>query len=134
MSGLIPQPFIDDLLHRTDLVELIDSYVPLKKRGTSHIACCPFHNEKSPSFNVVAKKQFYHCFGCGVSGNAISFIMSYLNQGFTEAIETLATRLGLTVPREGQSEKINQSQDLYKLLADVNLYYQNNLKQEGQLA
>ena len=102
MSGLIPQPFIDDLLHRTDLVELIDSYVPLKKRGTSHVACCPFHNEKSPSFNVVAKKQFYHCFGCGASGNAISFVMNYQNLGFIDAVETLATRLGLTVPREGQ--------------------------------
>lgn len=134
MSGLIPQPFIDDLLHRTDLVELIDSYVPLKKRGTSHIACCPFHNEKSPSFNVVAKKQFYHCFGCGVSGNAISFIMAYLNQGFTEAVDTLATRLGLTVPREGQAEKHNSSHDLYKLLADVSLHYQKQLKNDGKVA
>lgn len=134
MSGLIPQPFIDELLHRTDLVELIDSYVPLKKRGNSHTACCPFHNEKSPSFNVVARKQFYHCFGCGASGNAISFIMNYLNQGFPEAIETLATRLGLTVPREGTNEKTNASHDLYKLLAEVSLYYQKKLKYEGQQA
>jgi DNA primase len=134
MSGLIPQPFIDDLLHRTDLVELIDSYVPLKKRGTSHVACCPFHNEKSPSFNVVAKKQFYHCFGCGASGNAISFVMNYLNQGFPEAIDTLATRLGLTVPKEGQGEKSNVSNDLYKLLANISLYYQKKLKHEGQIA
>lgn len=134
MSGLIPQPFIDDLLHRTDLVELIDSYVPLKKRGNSHVACCPFHNEKSPSFNVVAKKQFYHCFGCGASGNAISFVMNYMNQGFTDAVETLATRLGLTVPREGKTEKSNASNDLYKLLTEVNLYYQKKLKHEGQIA
>ncbi|WP_298622037.1 DNA primase [uncultured Legionella sp.] len=134
MSGLIPQPFIDDLLHRTDLVELIDSYVPLKKRGTSHIACCPFHNEKSPSFNVVAKKQFYHCFGCGAAGNAISFIMNYLNQGFIDAVETLATRLGLTVPREGQVEKNNTSNDLYKLLSQVSLHYQKKLKHDGQIA
>ncbi len=134
MSGLIPQPFIDDLLHRTDLVELIDSYVPLKKRGTSYVACCPFHNEKSPSFNVVAKKQFYHCFGCGVSGNAISFVMGYMNQGFTEAVDTLATRLGMTVPRDGQVDKNNSSQDLYKLLAEVNLYYQKQLKHEGTIA
>lgn len=134
MSGLIPQPFIDDLLYRTDLVELIDSYVPLKKRGNSHIACCPFHNEKSPSFNVVAKKQFYHCFGCGASGNAISFVMNYLNQGFIDAVETLATRLGLTVPREGQTEKNNASSDHYKLLSAVSLYYQKILKQEGQSA
>lgn len=134
MSGLIPQPFIDDLLHRTDLVELIDSYVPLKKRGNSHVACCPFHNEKSPSFNVVAKKQFYHCFGCGASGNAISFVMNYLNQGFVDAVETLATRLGLTIPRDKQTEKNNPSQDLYKLLSAVSLYYQKKLKYEGQPA
>ncbi|MGC1181561.1 DNA primase [Legionella sp.] len=134
MSGLIPQPFIDELLQRTDLVELVDSYVPLKTRGTSHIACCPFHNEKSPSFNVVAKKQFYHCFGCGASGNAISFVMNYLNQGFIDAIETLATRLGLTVPRDGLTEKNNASQNLYKLLSAVSLYYQKKLKHEGQLA
>lgn len=134
MSGLIPQPFIDDLLHRTDLVELIDSYVPLKKRGTSHIACCPFHNEKSPSFNVVAKKQFYHCFGCGASGNAISFVMNYLNQGFVDAIETLAARVGLTVPRDGQIEKNNTSNDLYKLLAEISVHYQKKLKHEGKNA
>ncbi|CEG58596.1 DNA primase [Legionella fallonii] len=134
MSGLIPQPFIDDLLHRTDLVELVDSYVPLKKRGTSYVACCPFHNEKSPSFNVVAKKQFYHCFGCGASGNAISFIMNYQNVGFIDAIETLAARLGLTVPREGQAEKNNTSTDLYKLLGEINTYYQKKLKFDGQVA
>ncbi|MBI2787004.1 MAG: DNA primase [Legionella longbeachae] len=134
MSGLIPQPFIDDLLHRTDLVELVDSYVPLKKRGTSHVACCPFHNEKSPSFNVVAKKQFYHCFGCGASGNAISFVMNYLSLGFIEAVETLASRLGMTIPRDGQTEKNNASQDLYKLLSTVSLYYQKKLKEEGQPA
>ncbi|ARB93330.1 DNA primase [Legionella longbeachae] len=134
MSGLIPQPFIDDLLQRTDLVELIDSYVPLKKRGNSHVACCPFHNEKSPSFNVVAKKQFYHCFGCGASGNAISFVMKYFNQGFVDAIETLATRIGLTIPREKQTEKENTSRDLYKLLSAVSLHYRKKLKHEGQPA
>lgn len=134
MSGLIPQPFIDDLLHRTDLVELIDSFVPLKKRGNSYIACCPFHNEKSPSFNVVAKKQFYHCFGCGASGNVISFIMNYQNLGFIEAIESLATRLGLSVPREGQTEKNKISNDLYKLLADVSSYYEKKLKTQGTTA
>lgn len=134
MSGLIPRPFIDDLLHRTDIVELIDSYVPLKKRGNSFLACCPFHNEKTPSFNVIAKKQFYHCFGCGASGNAISFIMNHLNQEFPEAIETLASRLGMTVPKEGGNEKQQQSLDLYKLLGLVNQYYQKMLKQEGGIA
>jgi DNA primase len=134
MSGLIPQPFLDELLSRTDLVELIDSYVPLKKRGTSFIACCPFHSEKTPSFNVVAKKQFYHCFGCGASGNAISFIISYLNQGFTDAVETLASRLGMQVPRDGKSEKNQQSLSLYQLLTSVSLYYQQTLKTNGQAA
>lgn len=134
MSGLIPQPFIDQLLQSTDLVEFIDGYVPLKKRGTSHVACCPFHKEKSPSFNVVAKKQFYHCFGCGASGNAISFAMNYLNQGFTDAVETLATRLGLTVPREGQSDKQMVSTDLYKLLEKVSDYYEKQLKSNGKTA
>lgn len=134
MSGLIPQPFIDDLLQRTDLVELIDSYVPLKKRGNSYVACCPFHNEKSPSFNVVARKQFYHCFGCGAAGNAISFLMNYLNQGFIEAVEILATRLGLTIPRDGQNEKNNSTQDLYKLMSSVSLYYQKKLRHAGEPA
>lgn len=133
MSGLIPQPFIDELLSRTDLVELIDSYVPLKKRGNSHVACCPFHHEKSPSFNVVARKQFYHCFGCGASGNVISFVMNYLNQSFPEAVETLATRLGLSVPKEGNNEK-NTGSDLYKLLKEIAAYYQKKLKYEGSEA
>jgi DNA primase len=130
MSGLIPQPFIDEVLQRTDIVELIDGYVPLKKRGNSHLACCPFHNEKSPSFNVHAKKQFYHCFGCGESGNAISFLMQYLNQGFVEAIETLATRLGLSIPRDGQDKK-QQTQTLYQLLDKVSHYYQKTLKNQA---
>ncbi|MCW8451725.1 DNA primase [Legionella quinlivanii] len=128
MSGLIPRPFIDELLNRTDLVELIEHYVPLKKRGNSYIACCPFHNEKTPSFNVVAKKQFFHCFGCGTSGNAISFMMSYLNQSFTDAVETLAVRLGMTVPKELASSEVKQGPNLYQLLARVTRHYQALLK------
>ncbi|MBA2651401.1 MAG: DNA primase [Tatlockia sp.] len=134
MSSLIPQPFLDELLGRIDLVELVDSYVPLKKRGTSYIACCPFHSEKTPSFNVVAKKQFYHCFGCGASGNAISFIIAYLNQGFIDAVETLAARLGMQVPREGKSEKNQPSLSFYQLLSEVSKFYQQCLKTNGQVA
>lgn len=134
MSGLIPRPFIDELLSRIDLVELIDSYVPLKKQGTSYVACCPFHSEKTPSFNVVAKKQFYHCFGCGVSGNAISFMMSYLNQGFTDAVETLASRIGMKVPREGNSEKHQETLSLYQLLTQVSQFYQQSLRTKGEIA
>lgn len=134
MSGLIPQSFLDELLARTDLVELIDSYVPLKKTGNSYTACCPFHNEKTPSFNVIAKKQFYHCFGCGTSGNAISFVMNYLSQDFVNAVETLAAKLGMQVPREHQSEKTQQSPSLYQLLAEVSQFYQRTLKTQGQVA
>ncbi|WP_028388628.1 DNA primase [Legionella fairfieldensis] len=134
MSGLIPQPFIDELLSRTDLVELIDGYLPLKKQGNSFIACCPFHNEKTPSFNVIAKKQFYHCFGCGVSGNAISFIMAYLNQSFPDAVETLAARLGMSVPKDGKVEKNQQVVTLYQILARVSQFYQQTLKMNGQIA
>ena len=131
MQGLIPQTFIDELINRTDIIEFIDSYVPLKKRGTSHIACCPFHNEKNPSFNVIPKKQFYHCFGCGASGNVISFAMNYLHQSFPEAIETLALRAGLSVPREQTSEKNTQAMNLYHLLERVANFYQDTLKSDG---
>ncbi len=120
--GLIPRPFIDELLDQTDIVALIDSFVPLKKQGHSFVACCPFHHEKTPSFNVVPKKQFYHCFGCGVSGNALSFMMQYLNQSFTEAVDTLAVRVGLQVPRENKAPQVNPN--LYHLLSYVALFYQ----------
>lgn len=132
MPGLIPQAFLNELLSRTDLVELVDSYVPLKKRGTSYLACCPFHNEKTPSFNVVAKKQFYHCFGCGASGNAISFIMAYLNQGFVDAIETLSSRIGLEVPKEGQAKNNHEVLSLYQLLKRTSDFYQLTLKTKGK--
>lgn len=134
MIGLIPRPFIDELLNRTDIVEFIDGHVPLKKRGTSHIACCPFHIEKTPSFNVVPKKQFYHCFGCGASGNAISFAMNYLHMSFSDAIETLATRLGLQVPREGRTETTQQSLSLFQFLGRVSHFYQQTLKTAGHTA
>lgn len=126
--SLIPQAFIDDLLQRTDLVELIDSYIPLKKRGNSFIACCPFHSEKTPSFNVVSQKQFYHCFGCGSSGNAVSFVMNYLNQHFPDAIETLAARVGMEVPRTQDFQKNKAVLNLYQLLHRVSDFYQKTLK------
>lgn len=131
MSGIIPRPFIDEVLNRTDIVEFIDSHVSLKKQGSSFVACCPFHNEKTPSFNVIPKKQFYHCFGCGASGNAISFAMDHLHQSFPESIETLASRLGMQVPREGNSQKHQQSQNLYQLLDKVSEFYQKQLKTNG---
>lgn len=130
MAGLIPQPFIDELLAKTDIITFIDSYVPLKKLGLTHAACCPFHDEKTPSFNVIAKKQFYHCFGCGASGNVISFAMNYLHQDFPEAIETLATRLGLEVPHEGKATHTPskaKALPLYDLLEQVAAFYQKQL-------
>jgi DNA primase len=100
MAGRIPREFIDNLIARVDIVDLIDARVPLKQAGKNYQARCPFHNEKSPSFSVNREKQFYHCFGCGASGNAISFLMDYERQTFIEAVETLAESLGLEIPRE----------------------------------
>jgi DNA primase len=100
MAGMIPRNFIDDLLNRVDIVEVIDSRVPLKKKGREYWACCPFHGEKSPSFSVSSGKQFYHCFGCQKSGNAVGFLMDYDHMEFVEAIESLAQSLGLDVPYE----------------------------------
>lgn len=132
MSGLIPQPFIDNLLTSCDLVALIDNYVPLKKTGNSYVACCPFHQEKTPSFHVISKKQFYYCFGCGMSGNAISFIMNHLNQNFVEAVHTLASRLSIPVPTENKySAYQEKTSGLYAILSKVSEYYQKNLKYDA---
>lgn len=95
---MIPPEFVDDLLGRVDIVDLIDEYVPLKKGGANYMACCPFHKEKTPSFSVSPSKQFYHCFGCGAHGNAISFVMEYQGLGFQEAVQALADRAGMSVP------------------------------------
>src|SRR3972149_2989586 len=94
MAGRIPKQFIDELLTRSDIVDVIDSYVPLKKAGKDYKACCPFHEEKTPSFTVSVDKQFYHCFGCGAHGSAIGFLMEYEHMSFVEAVEDLAARLG----------------------------------------
>tara|TARA_R110002126_G_scaffold177321_1_gene326207 strand:- start:21491 stop:23284 length:1794 start_codon:yes stop_codon:yes gene_type:complete len=137
MGGLIPQPFIDELLAKIDIITFIDSYVPLKKLGLTHAACCPFHDEKTPSFNVIAKKQFYHCFGCGASGNVISFAMNYLHQDFPEAIETLAARAGLEVPHDSKASHTPKAQTLplYELLEQVATFYQKQLANtSGQTA
>src|SRR5712692_3199260 len=104
MAGRIPQAFIDEIVARSDIVEIIGARVPLKKSGREYKACCPFHNEKTPSFWVSPDKQFYHCFGCGKHGTVIGFLMDHDHLAFPEAVEELATRLGLTVPHEGGSE------------------------------
>jgi DNA primase len=120
MAGRIPQSFIDDLTACADIIELIGSRVELKKAGREYRACCPFHNEKTPSFWVSPQKQFYHCFGCGAHGTALGFLMEYDKLSFPEAIEELAGRLGLDVPREAGSnltDNTGSTQPLY----DMNL-------------
>jgi len=128
MAGRIPQSFIDDLLSRVDIVEIIDRYVPLKKAGANHKACCPFHGEKTPSFSVNQTKQFYHCFGCGVSGNAISFLMAFDHMHFVDAIEYLAGRVGVEVPRDAVATITPSQQGLFDALSACNQFYQQQLR------
>ncbi|MDX1465239.1 MAG: DNA primase [Halomonas sp.] len=140
MSGQIPQRFIDDLLARVDVVEVVGERVKLKKAGRNHSGLCPFHQEKSPSFTVSADKQFYHCFGCGAHGNALRFLMEYDKLRFPEAVEQLAGRLGLEVPREGADDPRAQARER-KRKEGVNLlelsasYFRERLKMpEGESA
>src|SRR5579871_1323319 len=113
MSNRIPQSFIDELLARTDIIEIIDSRVTLRKMGSNYTARCPFHTEKTPSFTVSQVKQFYYCFGCGAHGNAISFLLQYERMEFLTAIETLAAKAGLEIPQEsGNSKEATQYHDL----------------------
>ena len=139
MAGKIPRNFIDDLLARTDIVELIDSKVGLKKAGKDYQACCPFHNEKSPSFTVSQDKQFYHCFGCGANGNAISFVMEYDKLEFVDAIEELASLLNLDVPREkgtssAPERTAAQKRSDYDLMLHTARFYQHQLKHHSNSA
>ncbi len=134
MSGRIPQNFIDDLLNRVDIVEVIDARVPLKKTGREYQACCPFHNEKTPSFTVSPNKQFYHCFGCGAHGSAVGFLMEYDHLEFPEAIEELARSIGIDVPREDGNvpRQDPRRDDHYSLLERVDRYYRNQLREHAQ--
>ncbi|MDH5786168.1 MAG: CHC2 zinc finger domain-containing protein, partial [Chromatiales bacterium] len=131
MAGKIPQHFIDDLINRVDIVELIDSRVTLKKAGREYQACCPFHNEKSPSFTVSPSKQFYHCFGCGAHGTAIGFLMEYDRMEFVEAVEELAKMAGVEVPREVADNRARQDRrapDLYELMERAANFYRQQLR------
>jgi len=134
MAGRIPSQFVDELLARIDIVEVIDARVPLKKAGREYTACCPFHNEKTPSFTVSAEKQFYHCFGCGAHGSAIGFLMEYEHLGFVEAVEELASMAGLQVPREAgqEAEQGGSNQGLYEALEKVAAYYRQQLRRRPQ--
>jgi len=134
MAGRIPQSFIDDLTARADIVELIGSRVELKKAGREYRACCPFHNEKTPSFWVSPVKQFYHCFGCGAHGTALGFLMEYDKLSFPEAIEELAGRLGLDVPREAGSQPDNtgSTTPLYDMNLRVAKYFASVLPNDAR--
>jgi DNA primase len=135
MTGRIPQAFIDDLLERVDIVEVIDRRLPLKKSGRNYSARCPFHDEKTPSFSVSPDKQFFYCFGCGAGGNAIGFVMDFDRVDFPQAVENLATLAGLEVPREVQPEHAvkqqQQQRDLYQILDAAARFYRDYLKKRG---
>ncbi len=137
MAGIIPRPFIDDLIDRVDIVEVIDHRVKLKKSGKNYAACCPFHDEKSPSFTVSPDKQFYYCFGCGATGNAIGFLMEYERISFPDAIAYLAKQVGLDVPREQSGDPKQRERELarekarnslYTLMEAADQYYQDQLR------
>ncbi|MEQ8798995.1 MAG: DNA primase [Salinisphaeraceae bacterium] len=127
----IPQGFIDDLLARTDIVSVVESRVPLKKAGREYQACCPFHDEKTPSFTVSPAKQFYHCFGCGAHGTALSFLMEYERLEFREAVEALAGQAGMTIPEEarGAGPDADTQKPLFAVLEQAGRLYQNQLRQ-----
>ena len=135
MAGRIPKQFIDELLTRSDIVDVIDSYVPLKKAGKDYKACCPFHEEKTPSFTVSADKQFYHCFGCGAHGSAIGFLMDYEHMSFVEAVEDLAARAGLKVPKEAgvvSGQDKDTGTDLIEILREASRFYRQQLREHPQ--
>ncbi len=127
---MIPQAFVQDLLNRLDIVEVVERYLPLKRAGANYVACCPFHNEKTPSFSVSQPKQFYHCFGCGAHGTAIGFVMEHQGLGFVEAVEDLARSAGMTVPQEENTgRKADAGLDgLAEVMQRATRYYRDALK------
>ena len=130
MSGLIPQHFINDLIARVDIVEVLGKRIQLKKAGREFKANCPFHDEKTPSFTVSPAKGFYHCFGCGAHGTALGFLMEYDHTTFVEAVESLANSMGIEVPREEGRGPTRRYDDLFELLTKVERYYQANLRND----
>ena len=133
MAGRIPKEFIDQLLARVDIVEIIHERLPLKKAGTVYKSLCPFHDERTPSFTVSLNKQFYYCFGCSASGNVITFLREFSHLSFEEAVEELANSAGLDIPRTQQFQTQNQGvKQLLEVLADVNGWFQKQLRQHNQ--
>jgi DNA primase len=128
---MIPQSFIQELLGRVDIVEVVDRHVKLKRAGANYVACCPFHSEKTPSFTVSPTKQFYHCFGCGAHGTAVGFLMEHGGMGFVEAVKELARSLGMTVPEvrtETERRRAEQGETLYEVLLRAASHYRAQLK------
>ena len=135
MAGLIPQTFIDDLLSRADIVDVVDKRVTLKKSGKNYTACCPFHKEKTPSFSVQPERQFYYCFGCGAGGNAIGFIMDFDQVDFPQAVESLARDNGMEVPREenaAAARRQSENSKLFDALDKAGNFYSQQLRRHGQ--
>jgi DNA primase len=127
MTGRIPDSFLDELVSRSDIVDIINARVPLKKAGREYKACCPFHNEKSPSFSVSQEKQFYHCFGCGAHGTVIGFLMQYEKMEFLDAVADLAQRAGLELPTEAKATRDPASADLHELMLRAARFFEQNL-------
>jgi DNA primase len=128
MSGLIPQHFIDDLIARADIVEVLGTRIQLKKAGREYKAQCPFHDEKTPSFTVSPAKGFYHCFGCGAHGTALGFLMEHDHLSFPEAVETLARMMGIEVPREESQHPARRYDELFECMERAERYFQAELK------
>src|SRR6056300_1100865 len=128
----IPQRFIDDLLDRVDIVDVIDRRVKLRKTGKNYSACCPFHDEKTPSFSVNPEKQFFYCFGCGAGGNALGFLMDFERLEFPQAIESLAQTVGMEVPREelrpGEKPRQDSQRPLFDQLEQAARFYEQSLR------
>ncbi|MDA0731033.1 MAG: DNA primase [Proteobacteria bacterium] len=131
---MIPESFIQELLNRVDVVEVVDRKVQLKKAGANFVACCPFHKEKTPSFSVSPSKQFYHCFGCGAHGSAISFLIEYDGMTFVEAVNELANTAGLKVPNEQNvgTKEVKNNQKLEQVMQSTNIFFQKQLRQSNK--
>jgi len=131
---MIPQSFIQELLGRVDIVEVVDRHVKLKRAGANYVACCPFHSEKTPSFTVSPTKQFYHCFGCGAHGTAVGFLMEHGGLGFVEAVKELAQQVGMKVPEvrpESDQRRAEVGESLYEVLLRAASHYRTRLKDAG---
>jgi DNA primase len=132
MSGRIPDQFIDELMNRVDIIEVIGDRLELRRMGSNHQALCPFHTEKTPSFTVSASKQFYHCFGCGAHGTAIRFLMEYDRMEFRDAVDYLARRVGMEVPKTARDEAAQQLAPMYEVLQQAMRQFQHWLRQHPE--